>query len=148
MGGSPAGGHTSQRTMQCNAIQCNAMEACGQRCTRQCNRKEHTYQRCAGQCNGSPAGGALSPKWLRPSPSTTIHHRHKYTSATSNAMHQGIQASRHCAFLCAVCALKSPVCGGVQCAMYKVHTNAQLHCSVQCEAPVAGYHSHLSEGLR
>ena len=99
--------------------------------TLQYNRKEHTSQRCERQCNGSPAGGALSPKWLRPSPSTihprppsaqvhkctpvciiecallnapplTIHHRHKCTSATPNAMHQGIQASRHCAFHCAV----------------------------------------------
>ena len=86
----------------------------------------------------------LSPKQLRPLPtpskSAQVHIQHKF-EAHSTLFY---------------------LLYSVQCAVFKEHSNAQLHCAlnsavhsaeqgdggVQCEAPVAGYHSHLSEGLR
>ena len=99
------------------------------------------------QCNGSPTGGgALSKPQTAPPLNTTID-----ICTGAHLKHQ--LETRSTLFY---------LLYNVQCAVFKEHSNAQLHCAlnsavhsaeqgdggVQCEAPVAGYHSHLSEGLR
>ena len=99
------------------------------------------------QCNGSPTeGGALSKPQTAPPLNTTIDF-----CTGAHLKHQ--LETRSTLFY---------LLYNVQCAVFKEHSNAQLHCAsnsavhsaeqgdggVQCEAPVAGYHSHLSEGLR
>ena len=65
------------------------------------------------------------------------------------AVHYTVYSYTVCIVQCAVHWYRLGIVGGVHYEVpvafythYKVHTNAE------CEAPVAGYHSHLSEGLR